>query len=156
MRNRCSALNRHQSERGVDEQTLQDLQHMLDTVNPYVKVFRNARDIFAADNVINLSIRIIKARPGRQYTLPTVDEVAALIVGGDVGDGEHRDIIVRKIGGSLQRVYETQPSYMPLQYPLLFPYGTDGWTAYIAYVGGVKHCSRNGDNARILCISHTV
>ena len=76
---------------------------MLDTVNPYVKVFRNARDIFEADNVINLSIRIIKARPGRQYTLPTVDEVAALIVGGDVGDEEYRDIIVRKIGRSLQR-----------------------------------------------------
>ena len=102
---------------------------MLDVLNPYVKVFRNARDIFEANAVINLSIRIIKARPGRQYTLPTVDEVAALIVGGDVGGEEHRDIIVRKIGGNLQRVYETQPSYMPLQYPLLFPYGTDGWSA---------------------------
>jgi len=71
---------------------------MFDTVNPYVKVFRNARDIFEADNMINLSIRIIKPRPGRQYILPTVDEVAALIAGGDVGDEEHRDIIVRKIG----------------------------------------------------------
>jgi len=136
VRNRCSALNRQQSERGVDEETLQDLQHMLDTVNPYVKVFCSARDIFKADNVINLSIRIIKVRLGRQYTLPTVDEVAAPIVGGDVADEEHRDIIVRKIGGSLQQVYESQPSHMPLQYPLLFPYGTDGWTAYIAYVGG--------------------
>ena len=136
VRNRCRALHGQQRVGGVDEGTLQALQHMLDAVNPYVKVFRNARDIFEADAVINLSIRIIKARPGRQYTLPTVDEVAALIVGGDVGGEEHRDIIVRKIGGNLQRVYETQPSYMPLQYPLLFPYGTDGWSAYIQCVGG--------------------
>ena len=67
---------------------------MLDTVNLYVKVFRNARDIFEADNVINLSIRIIKSRPRRQYTLPIVDEVTTLIVGGDVGDEEHWDVIV--------------------------------------------------------------
>jgi len=75
---------------------------MLDAVNRYVKVFHNARDIFEADAVINLSIRIIKALPERQYTLPTADEVVALIVGGDVGGEGHRDIIVRKISGNLQ------------------------------------------------------
>ena len=64
--------------------------------------------------MINLSIHIIKARRGRQYTLPTADEVAALTVGGDVGGEEHQVIIVRKIGGNLQQVYETQPLYMPL------------------------------------------
>ena len=80
---------------------------MRNAVDPYVKFFCNARDIFKVNDVINLSIRIIKARPRRQYTLPTVDEVVALIVGGDVGGEEHQDIIVRKIGKNLQRVYET-------------------------------------------------
>jgi len=68
--------------------------------------------------------------------MPTVDEVAALIVGGDHGREEERDIIVRKMDGSLQRIYETHPSYMPLQYPLLFPYGTDGWSLNILCVEG--------------------
>jgi len=71
---------------------------MLDAVNPYVKVFCNAHVIFDTDDVINLSIRIIKARVGRQYTLPTADEVAVLIVGGGVRGKEYRDITVRKIG----------------------------------------------------------
>ena len=62
---------------------------MLDAVNRYVKVFHNARDIFEADDVINLSICIIKVCHRRQYTLPTTDKVAALIVGGDVGGEEH-------------------------------------------------------------------
>ena len=59
-----------------------------------MKAFRNAHDILDPDNVINLSIRIIKACPGRQYILSTADEVAALIVGGDIGSEMHRDIIV--------------------------------------------------------------
>jgi len=60
VQNRCRSLNGQQSVPGVDEETLQGLQRMLDALNPYVKVFRNARDIFEADDVINLSIRIIK------------------------------------------------------------------------------------------------
>ena len=41
-----------------------------------------------------------------------------------------------KIDGNLQRIYETHPSYMPLQCPLLFPYGTDGWSLNIPCVKG--------------------
>jgi len=51
---------------------------MLDAVDSYVKVFRNAHDIFEADDVIYLSIRIIKARPGMQYTLTIVEKLQLL------------------------------------------------------------------------------
>ena len=136
VRNRCRALNSQQSVNGVDLTILEALQRMLDSINPYVRVFRNARDVLHANNIVDLRIRIIQARPGRQYTRPTADEVAALIVGGEHTDGETRDIIVCKIDGNLQRIYETHPSYMPLQYPLLFPYGTDGWSEHIPCVEG--------------------
>lgn len=53
---------------------------MLDAVSPYVKVFGNARDIIEADNLANLSIRIVKACVRRQHTLPTMDKVTAPIV----------------------------------------------------------------------------
>ena len=94
-------MTRQESVRGVDHVTLQALQYMLNAVNPYVRVFRNARDILQADNVVDLRICIIKAHPGRQYTMPTADEVAALIVGGEHGREEERDVIVRKIDGNL-------------------------------------------------------
>jgi len=49
-----------------------------------------------------------------------------------VGDGTEnfgsRDVIIQKRDGTLQRINETHPSYMALQYSLLFPYGTDGWS----------------------------
>ena len=102
MRNGYRALNNQESACGVEKPTLHSLERMIDVVNPYVKVFHNAHDIFEVVNVINLSIRIIKAHVGRQYTLSTVDEVATLIVGGNQGVDERRDIIVRKIRENLQ------------------------------------------------------
>jgi len=63
---------------------------------------------------------------GRLYNLPKVVEVAALIVGNQQ-TGENRDIIVEKQSRRLKRIDELHPSYLPLQYPLLFPKGEDGY-----------------------------
>ena len=54
---------------------------MIDVMNLYVKVFHHALDILQANNVINLSIQIIKACYKRQYTLPPAEKVVAFIVG---------------------------------------------------------------------------
>ncbi|XP_076943656.1 uncharacterized protein LOC143613971 [Bidens hawaiensis] len=63
----------------------------------------------------------------RTYNLPTASEVAALIV-GDIGDAlDNRDIIVNSSSGGLRRISELHPSYTPLQFPLLFPFGEDGY-----------------------------
>jgi len=53
---------------------------MLNVRNPYVQVFHQARDIINTNNVHDMSIQIITARPGRQSIRSTADEVAALIV----------------------------------------------------------------------------
>ena len=41
----------------------------------------------------------------------------------DVG----RDIVVKKCSGELTRLHETHTTFIPLQYPLMFPYGEDGY-----------------------------
>ncbi|KAG8366041.1 hypothetical protein BUALT_Bualt17G0034800 [Buddleja alternifolia] len=104
---------------------------MLDSVNPYVQIFRSARDALQHDSGVNLHIRILHSRNNRQYNQPTASEIATLIVGDDTDAIGCRDIIVRKNDGYLKRISETHPSYTPLQYPLLFPYGTDGWRVAI-------------------------
>jgi len=40
------------------------LQRMLDTVNPYVRIFQNARNILQVDDVVDLKIHLIKAHAG--------------------------------------------------------------------------------------------
>ncbi|KAI9128852.1 hypothetical protein K1719_000335 [Acacia pycnantha] len=66
--------------------------------------------------------------------LPTTSELAALIVGDFDNSYTKRDIIVRKQSGDLQRINELHMAYLPLQYPLLFPYGNDGYDSSIEHV----------------------
>ncbi|GKA93713.1 ATP-dependent DNA helicase PIF1 [Tanacetum coccineum] len=69
----------------------------------------------------------------QQYNKPTVAEVAALIT-NDFGDGiPSRDIIVNKLHSGPKRISELHPTYMGLQYPLLFLYGEEGFHDNIPY-----------------------
>ncbi|CAH1435801.1 unnamed protein product [Lactuca virosa] len=87
------------------------------------------------DNDIIEDLKLIRDRDGRTYNLPTASEVAALII-GDISDSvENRDIVVETKSGFLQRIGEFHPSYLPLQYPLLFPYGDDGYSVDILHRG---------------------
>ena len=43
----------------------------------------------------------------------------------------HRDIILFSKSNQLKRICELHPSYDPLQYPLLFPTGNDGWSLHL-------------------------
>ncbi|KAK2363418.1 ATP-dependent DNA helicase PIF1 [Trifolium repens] len=46
---------------------------------------------------------------------------------GDVDSGDTRDIIIQERSGKLERINEFHPAYLAYQYPLLFPYGEDGF-----------------------------
>ena len=59
--------------------------------------------------------------------MPTSIEIGGLIV-GDIGEYElGRDIVIENRTKTLQRITKLHPSYMSLQYPLLFPYGEDAY-----------------------------
>ena len=68
-----------------------------------------------------------RSTDSNQYDLPTSTDIGALIV-EDIGEYEFgRDIIIENRSKTLQRITKLHPSYMSLQYPLLFPYGEDGY-----------------------------
>ncbi|GJU93602.1 ribonuclease H-like domain-containing protein, partial [Tanacetum coccineum] len=95
---------------GVDATTVQSLIQMLDQYSSVAKEFR----------------------------MPIVAEVAALIT-NDFGDGiPSRDIIVNKQDYGPERISELHPVYMVLQYPLLFPYGEDGFQEKIPYHSNIE------------------
>ncbi|XP_050909557.1 uncharacterized protein LOC127123380 [Lathyrus oleraceus] len=73
---------------------------------------------------------ILKERPSNhhQYNLPTTEQVATIIVGCDADSMDYgRDINVIRCDGNLKKVQETKGYYDPLQYHVLFPFGTHGW-----------------------------
>ena len=112
----------------IQPEIVSTLSQMLDEHNVHAKIFRMARDRLADSQLDNVKLRLIAGREkdGRTYNLPNVSEVVALIV-GDFDADSRRDIIVETQNGELQRIHELHSSYLGLQYPLLFPYGENGY-----------------------------
>ena len=108
---------------------------MLDNNNPLVKIFRHARDLLEKHNGVDISIKIIGANKGDkiQYEMPHSEELAMLIVSDVSLEQYKRDTIVSTKQKGLQRISIFHPAYMPLQYPLLFPYGERGFQLGIPY-----------------------
>nr|XP_025676655.2 uncharacterized protein LOC112776643 [Arachis hypogaea] len=134
--------NDHRSK--VDMLIVQELKEMLDKNNVLVKSFRMVRDSLNNGTQKNVKLRLIgkRGRDGRRYNLPSVSEVAGLIVGDFDASRTERDIVVQTRSGSLQRITELNPSYLGLQYPILFPYGEDGFREHIP----LNRIKRKNDN----------
>ncbi|XP_058783166.1 uncharacterized protein LOC131657824 [Vicia villosa] len=136
---------------GIDVNIVKKLSSMLYQHNVHAQSFKMARDILSEGNVSDLKLRLISERrtDGRIYNQPTVSEVAALIV-GDVDTAEKRDIIMHKQSGQLQRIDEYHTSYLGFQYPLLFPYGEDGYRPNIRHRNKDSHNRPNSESSDVV------
>ncbi|CAN1298313.1 ATP-dependent DNA helicase PIF1 [Linum perenne] len=133
VKNRIDAVSNITDTDPLQPSLVGGLKEMLDGYNILVKTFRYARERLMGDNVHQLKIKLFAQRrtDGREYDLPTGDELAALIV-NDSGQATYeQDIIVEHQNSGLERISVYHPSLMSLQYPLLFPYGEDGWRSDI-------------------------
>ncbi|GJR63440.1 DNA helicase PIF1, ATP-dependent [Tanacetum coccineum] len=128
-----SAFTDKETLEGVDPNIVQRLIEMLNQSSSVAKAFRKAKMWRHSHGSVNVQLKLPGERTkGRQYNKPTVAEMAALIT-NDFGDGvPTRDVIVDS-KDSGPKLSELHPSYMALQYPLLFPYGEDGLHEKIPY-----------------------
>ncbi|XP_056843369.1 uncharacterized protein LOC130500247 [Raphanus sativus] len=134
--NRKRAITKGSSSIELEDTIIVQLIEMLDTHNHLAKTFRFARDRFQATGKIEFSIKLVsQPNRGRQYDLPTADEVGGLIVGDLSATSVGRDIVVEHKSSALQRIGDLHPLLMSLQYPLLFPYGETGYSERIPYRG---------------------
>ncbi|GAU48565.1 hypothetical protein TSUD_302440 [Trifolium subterraneum] len=80
-RTACFKSNKKKKD-AIDKSLVKDLKEMIDYCNPLAKSFRNVRDAIQADTTENLSLRLYRKRSNdsRMHNIPTVDEVAGLIV----------------------------------------------------------------------------
>ncbi|KAL6569662.1 hypothetical protein OROMI_014176 [Orobanche minor] len=126
--NRLKALS-GSGKSGLDQAIVEQIKNMMDEHNPYAKVYRMARDRLSLNNSVEIRLQLIgrRQKDGRTYNLPTASEVAAVIEGDIENAPDKRDIVLEKQSGFLKHIDEFMPCYLPLQYPLLFAYGEDGW-----------------------------
>jgi hypothetical protein len=97
-----------------------------------------------------LKLRLIASRTkdACRYNVSTADEVAALMVGDGSEAIDRRDVILVQQAGPFQRISELHVEYMALHYPLLFPYGEDGWHPNILVNGVVADADLDEDHVR--------
>jgi hypothetical protein len=89
--------NRHAIMPSLDPTTLDRLLTMMYNINPYVEVFKMARDMMATEGApMDLKLRLIASRTkdACQYNVPTVDEVATLMVGDGSEVVDRRDVLL--------------------------------------------------------------
>ncbi|XP_035842029.1 uncharacterized protein LOC110923677 [Helianthus annuus] len=125
------------TESAFDVQIIEELTLMLDTNNALVKIYRQARNFLNENPYIDLKLCLIgkRSKDGRTYNLPEASEVVALVIGDLTQAVENRDIVVKRRSGRIERISELHPSYLSLQYPLLFPYGEDMYRVDILHRG---------------------
>ena len=124
---------------GLDEGILRLLEAMLQTHNAFAQVFKTAKqrmDEEGAPPNFRLVLHEVAGNDPRRYNKPSSSEVAAILIDGG-SDTSHRDIVLHCQGGGLRRIFETHPSYDPLQYPLIFIFGELGWSPQARYRPGV-------------------
>jgi hypothetical protein len=119
----------------LDEHILEDLLTMMHKKNPYYSIFKVAKERIS-ENVnlcLNLTTFDAKKQDPRRYNLPTASEVG-VIISKDISEiNAARDLIIEHRTGELQRISELHSGYLPLRFPLLFPYGEPGWHPTIPF-----------------------
>jgi hypothetical protein len=124
---------------------------MMYNINPYVKVFKMARDMMAIEGVpMDLKLRLITSRTkdAHRYNVPIADEIVALMLGDGSEAVDRRDVIIVQQVGLFQRISKLHVGCMALHYPLLFPYGEDGWHPNIPLNGVIVDVDLDEDHAK--------
>ncbi|KAK9056547.1 hypothetical protein SSX86_023909 [Deinandra increscens subsp. villosa] len=116
-----------QKKRQLLPSVVNTLIEILNGCNSLVRLFRTARDICASTDAPEFVVRLFHSAGVHPYQPPTEGTLGAIVYDND-STAKEFDIIIRTKDGCRQRVIHLHPSYMSLQYPLLFPFGETGWS----------------------------
>lgn len=135
IQNRVEASRSGKRDVSLDETIVNGLLSMLDNNNTLAQSFRMARDRFKEGDYNNFTLRLLGNRDqdGRKDNMPSTSEVAALIVKDPTQKHYGRDLVLEYKDMKPKRISEIHPKFMAMQYPLLFPYGEDGYRLGIKY-----------------------
>jgi hypothetical protein len=94
---KCEHRNCHAVMPSLDPTTLDWLLIVMYNINPYVEMFKMARDMMATEGApMDLKLRLIafRTKDARQYNVPTAKEVVALMVGDGFEAVDRCDVIL--------------------------------------------------------------
>nr|GEW38707.1 DNA helicase [Tanacetum cinerariifolium] len=104
---------------------------------------RTAREKFEETHVPNFKVRLYNVVGVKEYELPTRDMLGAIVYELGPETEMNYDMIFETRSGYPQRVSKLHPSYMSLQFPLLFIYGKDGYSKDLKMIGSTNSSSKD-------------
>ena len=127
----------------LHRQTIHRLQSELRLCNPFASALKTSLERIQSHPKPSQTRLILKQCDPRRsergtHNKPKASEVATVVSGLDDLNGTaavERNIVVETAGGALQRIPYWHSCYMPLRYPLIFPYGEASWQQNTALRG---------------------
>ena len=126
---------------GLKPDIIRGINQLLHQTNHYVELFKVAKEIFEQEYTptnVRIVINETKRPSGehsRRYNRPLSDEIGVLMPNDATNN---RDIVLHYRDGGFKHISELHRGYDPMQYPLLFPDGTDGWHVNLKLRNGRK------------------
>lgn len=118
----------------LNESHLLLLQRLIKDVNPYAQAYRNCSERLQAEPNPQARVELKQHDPNKAnkgtHNRPSSSGPAAVIVlpeNLDMKKPIDRDILVQHQNGGLILIPYWQSCYMPLRYPLTYPYGEQSW-----------------------------
>ena len=131
---RAIAANLSRQRPQINEELLTAILQELHTVNPYIRVYKTARERLQQEPdgqraILNPQLRLVieKGADKRRENLPTSDEIAIIIPDEYDQAGICDIILAERDDRSFHTINPNNAAYMPLHYVLLFPRGEPGW-----------------------------
>jgi hypothetical protein len=154
MKSQDSRLSQNDME--TSRQIIGLLKDSFDSNNVYAQIFKSVGERLRSNGSQKLRLSIVNNRESdpRRYNLPTANEVACILVGDGSESHLNQDVIVEMKGygdsnqSRFKRISPLHPAYFPLAYPLIFPFGEDGYKLGIPRRSEVfsNKISRGGSN----------
>ncbi|PWA48215.1 hypothetical protein CTI12_AA493330 [Artemisia annua] len=147
----------------IDRSIAVQIKEILNSYNALVKDYRAIGEQIDSNNASTVKIRLIsrkesdadknKEKLGKNYDLPTANEVAAIVVGDIDGSIDKRDIIVQAKNGEKNKFLEK--SVQILGTILLHAHNV--WQKYGQLKRVREECQqKNGDSFSICCMNGTI
>ncbi|GJR69163.1 hypothetical protein Tco_0015228 [Tanacetum coccineum] len=108
---------------GLCRDIVEGLIEFLDNHNALVQLFRTACEKLRDSEVPPFKVKLYSVVGAHEYELPTGDMLGAIVYEPGPNTDMDFDIVIEQRIGQPQRVNKLHPSYMALQFPLLFVYG---------------------------------
>ena len=133
-RNMSLPSNLSSKQINIIRNTLDNLQEVIKDVNPFVKdlldVFEIPDDELKDEKIVISCRKEDRPKDSHERTYNLQQSLSEVSVLTNSVPG---DLVLRKRGGGLQRIYDLHPAAQALHFVLLFPFGTLGYSEFMMH-----------------------